>query len=85
MLFRSPELNALSKEGRWEELGDLIDDDFLDAFTTRGAPEEIGAKLAERYGEHADRLAIYAPYAAPDPVWRKIVTDLKRARPASTS
>ena len=73
-----PELNRLSKEGRWAELGALIDQEFLDAFTTSGRPEEIAGKLLDKYGDHADRLAIYAPYAAPDPMWRDIISDLKR-------
>lgn len=72
-----PELNRLSKEGLWEELGSYIDEDFLDAFTTRGEPGEIAGKLLEKYGAHADRLAIYAPYAAPDTMWQEIITGLK--------
>jgi alkanesulfonate monooxygenase SsuD/methylene tetrahydromethanopterin reductase-like flavin-dependent oxidoreductase (luciferase family) len=72
-----PELNRLSKEGRWQELGNYIDDTFLDAFTTRGEPDEIAGLLLEKYGAHADRLAIYAPYAAPDAMWKKIITALK--------
>ena len=72
-----PELNRLSKEGRWDELGKHIDQQFLDAFTTSGPPQEIGGKLREKYGEHADRLAIYAPYAAPDSMWARIIADLK--------
>ncbi|MEZ5569179.1 MAG: TIGR03617 family F420-dependent LLM class oxidoreductase [Halioglobus sp.] len=74
-----PELNRLSKEGRWQELGDHIDDTFLEAFATIGAPDEIAAKLRERYGDHADRLAIYAPYAAPDAMWSAIIAELKRS------
>jgi probable F420-dependent oxidoreductase len=72
-----PELNRLSKEGAWDELGQHIDADFLAAFTTCGEPHEIAAKLREKYGEHADRLAIYAPYAAPDSMWQSIIADLK--------
>lgn len=72
-----PELNRLSKAGRWEELGSHIDDAFLDAFTTRGEPGEIAGKLRDKYGAKADRLAIYAPYAAPDAMWKRIVTALK--------
>jgi len=74
-----PELNRLSKAGRWEELGTFIDDEFLDAFTTRGQPDEIAGKLLDKYGEHADRLAIYAPYAAPDAMWKGIIAELKSA------
>jgi probable F420-dependent oxidoreductase len=73
-----PELNRLSKEGRWEELGSHIDQDFLDAFTTSGPPQEVAGKLREKYGEHADRLAIYAPYAAPDKMWKSIIAELKQ-------
>ncbi len=72
-----PKLNVLSKEGKWDELSNYIDDDFLEAFTTRGKPEEIAGKLKAKYGKHADRLAIYAPYAAPDEMWKKIIDELK--------
>jgi len=72
-----PELNRLSKEGRWDELGSYIDDSFLDAFTTRGAPGDIGSALLDKYGAYADRLAIYAPYSAPDAMWAAIIAGLK--------
>ena len=72
-----PEMNRLSKGGRWDELGSHIDQPFLDAFATSGKPEEIAGKLREKYGEHADRLAIYAPYAAPDAMWSSIIAELK--------
>ncbi len=72
-----PELNRLSKEGRWDELGAYIDQSFLDAFATSGRPEEIAGKLRHKYGAHADRLAIYAPYAAPDAMWSSIISGLK--------
>ncbi|MEH6634794.1 MAG: TIGR03617 family F420-dependent LLM class oxidoreductase [Halioglobus sp.] len=71
-----PELNRLSKEGRWDELGAFIDQDFLAAFTTSGKPDEIAGKLLDKYGADADRLAIYAPYAAPDEMWRGIIAQL---------
>lgn len=72
-----PELNRLSKEGAWDELGSHIDQSFVDAFATTGTPDEIAGKLLEKYGEDADRLAIYAPYAAPDTMWQKIIAELK--------
>lgn len=72
-----PELNRLSKEGAWDELGKHIDEDFVNAFATVGEPHEIADKLRAKYGEHADRLSIYAPYAAPDDMWKGIVAGLK--------
>lgn len=73
-----PELNRLSKEGRWQELGSYIDQDFLEAFATIGEPQEIAGMLRDKYGAHADRLAIYAPYAAPDAMWTSIISQLKQ-------
>ena len=72
-----PTLNALSKEGKWDALGSYINDEFLDAFCTRGEPHEIADKLKQKYGQYADRLAIYAPYGAPDAMWKGIVQALK--------
>lgn len=43
-----PELNAMSKQGRWREMADRIDDDLLDLVAVTGTPVEVGRKLAER-------------------------------------
>jgi probable F420-dependent oxidoreductase len=52
-----PELNAMSKQGRWEEMGDLIDDSVLDKFAIRGEPAELAATIKTRYGDLVDRSA----------------------------
>jgi probable F420-dependent oxidoreductase len=48
------ELNALSKQGRWEEMGRIIDDTLLDKIALVGEPEEIARKLVQRYGDLFD-------------------------------
>jgi probable F420-dependent oxidoreductase len=55
------ELNVLSKQGRWEDMGTLIDDGMLDAFAVTGAPDEVGDKLLARFGDIVDRISLYAP------------------------
>ena len=72
-----PELNKLSKQGRWDEMSALVDDDFLKAFAVCGEPGEIAAGLKSRYGGIATRLSIYAPYSLPDNTWQDIIGDLK--------
>lgn len=42
---------------------------------------EIADKLLDKYGPHADRPALCAPYAAPDALWRDIVARLKAGSP----
>lgn len=56
-----PELRRLSREGRWEEMAALVDDDLLDAVVLRGDPAAVAARLAERYRGMADRVALSTP------------------------
>jgi len=57
-------LHALSREGRWTEMGPLLDDEVLNAFAVVGPPEEAGAEVVRRYGDVLDRLTLYTPYTA---------------------
>jgi probable F420-dependent oxidoreductase len=72
-----PELNRLSKAGRWDEMTALIDDNFLKAFAVCGEPHTIAGQLHAKYADVATRLSIYAPYALPDETWRGIIAQLK--------
>jgi len=55
------ELNALSKQGRWGEMGDLIDDEILHTFAVVGSPEEAVRGLKDRWGDVLGRISFYAP------------------------
>ncbi|MBT6274447.1 MAG: LLM class F420-dependent oxidoreductase [Chromatiales bacterium] len=64
-----PELNAMSKQGRWEEMGTLIDDSVLDKFAVTGPPSELAQQIKARYGDIIDRTsASYASMAHEDKV-----------------
>jgi probable F420-dependent oxidoreductase len=56
------ELNRLSRQGRWVEMGTLIDDEMLAAFAAVGSPTEVGRELVERWGGFADRVTLYLNY-----------------------
>ncbi len=55
-----PELHALSKQGRWQEMGALIDDDVLSTIAAVGSPAEIAAHIRERADGIADTVCIYS-------------------------
>jgi probable F420-dependent oxidoreductase len=57
------ELNALSKQGKWVEMGHLITDDVLDAFAVVCPPADVPKAVLARYGDIIDRLTFYTPYA----------------------
>ena len=73
------ELNALSKQGKWVEMGGLIDDEILNTFAVVGEPEQIAPELHRRYGDVIQRISFYAPYASDPERWRKVMTDLRAA------
>jgi len=56
-----PELRRLSREGRWDEMAAMIDDDLLAAVVLRGDPDDVAARLRSRYGATADRVALSTP------------------------
>ena len=74
-----PELNRLSKEGRWAEMGDLITDEILHTFAVVGTPEEVPTLLAARYGDLLDRLSFYAPYRSDPQRWAAVLDGLRAA------
>ncbi len=61
------QLNLLSRRQEWIQMGELIDDDVLDAFAVSGSPVEVAAGIRQRFGDIATRVSLYTPYhASPD-------------------
>ncbi len=52
-----PELNRLSKQGKWLDMMSFIPDDMLEVIGVCGTPAEAGAKLRQR-NHFADRTSI---------------------------
>ncbi|NKC01183.1 MAG: TIGR03617 family F420-dependent LLM class oxidoreductase [Pseudomonadales bacterium] len=55
------DLNKMSKQGRWDEMGTLIGEDMIKEFAVIGEPHEIPAQIKSRYGDIIDRTS--AAYA----------------------
>jgi len=49
------ELNAMSKQGQWKEMADLITDDILDVMGVVGEPNQVVKEMLARYGDFTDR------------------------------
>ncbi|MCG7597620.1 TIGR03617 family F420-dependent LLM class oxidoreductase [Mycobacterium sp. PSTR-4-N] len=56
-----PELNAMSKQGRWQEMATLIDDEMLHTIAACGAPAEIADHIRDRVAGVSDRICLYQP------------------------
>ncbi len=51
------ELNRMSKQGQWDEMGLLITDEMLDAFAVVGEPGDLARGVLDRYGQVVDRMS----------------------------
>jgi probable F420-dependent oxidoreductase len=72
------DLNRMSKQGRWDEMGTLVTDDILSAFAVVGEPQTIARQIRARYGDLIDRTsAAYASIAKEDR--QKIIAELSAA------
>jgi probable F420-dependent oxidoreductase len=72
-------LNTLSKQGKWVEMGELIDDEILNTFAVVGEPETVAPELHTRYGDVIQRISFYAPYRTDPERWRRVLADLQSA------
>jgi probable F420-dependent oxidoreductase len=71
------ELNRMSKEGRWKEMGDLIDDEILDAFAVVAPFDTVVDGLRDRWDGLLHRLSFYAPYDVEPDELTKLIAALK--------
>jgi probable F420-dependent oxidoreductase len=53
-----PELTRLSKEGAWQEMPALVDDEVLSAFAVIGSPAEAAAEIRRRCKGAVERVAL---------------------------
>jgi probable F420-dependent oxidoreductase len=56
-----PELNTMSKQGRWQEMSTLITDEVLHTIAACGTPAEIAAHIRDRVDGVSDRICLYQP------------------------
>ncbi len=80
-----PELNMLSKSGRWEEMPHMIDDAVLDTLAAVGTPKQVAAAIGGRFGDEVDRIAFYTPAVLAATTLGELVDELGRPGPGAPS
>ncbi|MGZ8177167.1 TIGR03617 family F420-dependent LLM class oxidoreductase [Williamsia sp. SKLECPSW1] len=61
-----PELNALSKQGRYAEMRALVTEDDVRRFAIVGTPRECADEIVDRFGGFASEMCCYFPHYEPD-------------------
>lgn len=61
-----PELNALSKKGQWDEMGNLITEEILSEFAVVAEPDQVIDQFKQRFGGLIDRTTAAVPARSPE-------------------
>jgi probable F420-dependent oxidoreductase len=72
------QLNAMTKRGEWDKLGEVIDDEVLNAFAVIGTPEEAVAELRRRYGDIVTQISLSLPEEYDAERWSSLFEALRR-------
>ena len=51
------ELNGMSKQGKWQEMGELVSDEMLNTFGIMDEPGKVVAEIKSRFGDIVDRTS----------------------------
>jgi probable F420-dependent oxidoreductase len=71
-----PKLNALSKEGKWDKMGKLINDEILQTIAIVGTPAEVAIQIKQRCGNF-ERVCPVA-YGGSMELYTTVLTELKK-------
>jgi probable F420-dependent oxidoreductase len=71
------QLNELSRQHAWAEMGTLIGDDVLSAFAVAGSPARVAAELHGRFGDMISTISLYTPYQADEHEVAAVVAALR--------
>ena len=72
-----PELHALSKQGRWDEMPRQIEPAMLSALAACGTPSEVAADITARFGDRVGQICVYTPYAIDEGCFGELVDALR--------
>ncbi|MDQ1372711.1 MAG: hypothetical protein QOJ09_49 [Actinomycetota bacterium] len=73
------ELNALSKQGEWVQMGKLVTDDIRDAFAVVGDADEIPKQILAKVGDVVDRVSFYTSGLGDPEQMRTVIKQFKAA------
>lgn len=75
------ELSSLARQGEWEAMSDLVDDEMLSTFAVVEKPDALAGAIKQRYGGLVDRITPYRAFRPgdDDEFWRVLGDEWKHA------
>jgi probable F420-dependent oxidoreductase len=72
------EMHALSKAGRWAEMGERLDDEIVSTIAVVAEPEQVAAELEKRYGGMLTRCALSTRPGVDPATWAPTLAAISR-------
>jgi probable F420-dependent oxidoreductase len=69
---RADRLRALSRDGQWDLMTELVSDELLVEFSVESPVGSLPAAVRARYDGVIDRALLYAPYPVPEGLWAEM-------------
>jgi probable F420-dependent oxidoreductase len=70
------ELHTLSLQGRWDDMGSLVDDEMLRTFAVVAEPDRVAEAILARFGGLIDRFMLTVPRRDDLEAWTPVVKTL---------
>jgi probable F420-dependent oxidoreductase len=77
-------LHALSRDGAWNEMAGLIDDDVLHAFAVVAEPEAVAQAVRDRFGDRVQRAIVHSTADPGLDVWQTVARHAVPAQAAAS-
>jgi len=74
------DLHRLSKNGKWQTMSALIDDQVMNTFAIVGDPSEIGPRVLSRFDGLVDRFTLLTPYPMTDEDTATIIAGMRTGK-----
>jgi probable F420-dependent oxidoreductase len=76
----SHQLGKLARQGQWDEMPGLINDEIVETMAVTGTWAELPAKIQQRYGRLIDRASYYLPFVpgANNQGWQATIAGFRR-------
>jgi probable F420-dependent oxidoreductase len=71
-----PELNAMTKQGKWGEMNALISDELVEAVAVCAPIGEVAEQIRDRCQGRANRVSLVAHWTRDPDLWDDVVRDL---------
>ena len=72
------ELRTMTKQGKWDTMAELVDDEIVETFAIVGSPEEAVAEAKRRYGDLATRITLTLPEERDEERWAALFDSLRQ-------